>query len=361
MNFLDRYEHQLVDAARRRASAVPASTSPPRRSRRGVWLGGLAAAGLAAAAAGMLLPAGSKLSPVQQAQAQLGGGDAILHFRVNGLVPSVDGTPIASAAECRGEPQEFWVATQGALRERVRRTMVPPDPPCGDGDPYVPMADGTPMVGMVEEARSGNITLTFVPALKRAVRMKVMVASDVRPQINIAPEALTGAIVTNDHKPVDLQAQLRALLSHPGLRDEGETMQSGRKVRTFVVPEAPVDGDDPDRPKDGTVTYVVDAESFAPVTVTVRGARMSSAPGEPKKFQYVTEGLEFFEWERLPVTPANEALLEIDLPPDVTTVSGTSDEWYRDSTREERKAREAQGRVALESYLAARNPPAPGG
>lgn len=357
MSFIDRYERTLIDGARRAAAVEhappadpPAPARQPRRPRRALWAGGLLAA--AGTAAVLAIPAGSTLSPVDEARAALTPGPAILHFKVRPISqPPGGGAPPACMPT---EPSEFWQTTTAPLAVKSRSGAAADGTACDTG-PRLP--DDTELLPTMQTESSfaegaapdTGVEVHYSPDLRHAVKLTGVRTQDVGRVLDVTAP-LNGFVATDATDP---QAALRKLLAAPNLRDEGEsTDASGQKVRTFVLPEPTFDGDDAARPKDGTLTYVVDAESYAPKRVELRQATNTAAPGEPARFEVFTTGFVFDSWERLPLDDKHRRLLEIDLPAGASVVTGTPRELYQDLTREERLAREQTGKARLQAYLA---------
>lgn len=345
MSFIDRFEDELLTAATRERDR---HTARRRRWRLpAIGLGGMAAIG-AAAAAILLIPAGGRLSPVEEARAALGAADEIVHFKIDTSV-AVEG--FDQKVLCKpDEPLEVWQATGGPPRIRFRHPAQVLGDQCG---PRVRMPDGTPILGVYQTAFEGNIETTYTPELRRAVRTEY--DPDRLPFLNVSLAPDDSGFVAEGKEGQDQQAVLRQLLAAPGLRDLGVSEEGGREIRRFVLPESKFKGDDPDRPKDGTITYVVDARTFAPISVVKRFAMDVSAleqeKGKKKVFRYHLERVVFPLWERLPLDARHEPLLRIQLPPGTSVVSGTTDHWYQ-SPRPQRVKWEQEGDARLKAYEA---------
>lgn len=361
MSFIDRYERTLIDGAKRVAERPPmpasnatapadvaaAPTRPRRPARRRLWAGGLVAAA-AATAAVLAIPAGSQLSPIEEARAALTPGPAIIHLKVRSLMDPPPGMPLPPCMPV--DPTEMWQTTTAPMRRKIIGGRSPADADCPNGT----MPDDTAVTASMQvifastagEGSSGH-DVFYSPDLKHAVK------------VTGAGESLRSLDLTapdegfSSPQASDPQATLRRFLTSPDIEYVGQsTTATGSDIRTFVLPEPTLEGDDPDRPKDGTLTYVVDAETYAPKRVELRQRVNVAQPDEPAHYQEVMTGFAFDAWERLPLDAEHEKLLEIDVPPDATVVTGTPKEIYQDLTRKERLARRKAGKARLDAYLA---------
>lgn len=356
MSFIDRYEKTLLDAARRQAETGPAVRS--RRPRRAAWIGGIAIAGVAAAAGALLLPAGARLSPIEQAQAALEPGAQILHLKIL----TVPDTRWFERPRCfPTEPIEMWQATEGDVRLRVRT----PEPTAESGCPtenFLP--DDTPVAGSVDYASRPGERTSYSPTMRRAVRLTTPDGGGQPPtQLDLVAPALGFSNTSNQAS--DPQAGLRRVLGSPGVRDEGEsTDKSGRLVRTFRA-DVPIETPNQGRAyKASTVDYVVDAESFKPVRVTHRVTADISGMDEegpateedgavpPPVWKEMATTLEFPLWEYFPLDADHEHLLEIDIPADATVIESDERTFSQDLTRDERLQRAKDGKERFERWKA---------
>jgi RNA polymerase sigma factor (sigma-70 family) len=112
----------------------------------------------------------------------------------------------------------------------------------------------------------------------------------------------------------DPVADVENLLAEGELRDEGERVRNGRRVR--VLTGGSTRGDGRQIFQRTTIEYLVDAESFAPIAVT------STTRMEPSG-ESATVRAAFADYERIPLTSESARLLEIqpERPPKVTEVT----------------------------------------
>lgn len=284
---LRRYEEEL-----RRAVARDRRRATGRRRARRV---GVAAIVAAAAALGVLtaLPAGGGSLVDRAAAALREDSGTILHFEVVGRRVTADGTTV-------GWRQERWQAGKRADARQVEWTSsgAPVESAVADGVPqlYDPATD-TILVGrskaeiLPEVGQDGRQVKEGDDAAARKLRDALAKKASAlgmpvdKTQVTAGKPEPTPA--ASDAAPADdpFRAKILTLLKAGKAREDGHVAVGGRDAVRISL-----DG--------GRATYLVDAETYAPIEYAATDGGGS-----------VT--LRFPVYERLPRTPANLALLSL--------------------------------------------------
>lgn len=289
--------------------------------RRGRLRNGLAATAVVVAVglgALVALPGGERLDPVDRARAALAEDGGILHWvsqsEFVGPTETEQGLDRTKAAL----GIQFWTATTGDDRWR----MATPDPSgvrrCGVSifqtgerrDRQV-----VPLVAPNETAYGPTTSTTYSPWSRAAI---VQTLSKKLQDRWTGPPMMSPTLDARD--PRDLVRTIRVALERGQLVDRGVVQRNGRTVRKLVGTrpqqqltqprsETAIKVANPDQ-----LTYFVDADTFAPVELRVRHYGVWSRAGGYKHWKWVTNIDHFLQFERLPDTPANRELLQIDLP-----------------------------------------------
>ncbi len=257
------------DLGRAQRQAGPRIKLPARRIAIVGAAAGLAL-GLVVAALPGSDPGGGTAYAVEQTRKALDAGDAILHYTLREQDPS-----LPTGATPEPILRERWYA---ASPDRYRERLT---------------------------AAGGGASLTAEMAIARG-RQQSWQTGDAR--VLDEPQPQSGS--DNDVLINDPVVQARELLASGKIEDKGETQLNGRAVRRLVGTRSlGLPGEAPDSV---VSEYLVDAKTFIPVEirVTVSSEGRTSAPS-------VTTVQAF---ERLPRTPENEQLLELQAPAGVPTV-----------------------------------------
>ena len=303
------FQSQLEQAIRRERS---------RRSRRRVLRVALAGAAALAVVFGVLsaLP-GDEPSLVERAAAAFAvDDDAILHFEIVGRQTNPDGTVVTWSSES-------WQERSAPFARRTIETR-PEGLTCASQCPPGPIVTGLPVTISVESAGVGDSTEIYdaeadtiyvdeVPAASAQSRPKLLpgprpgtsvvtvsawrIGPDQEPQLRKERLVMStekakrlierqAAAESEPAQPVEepFRRQILRLLASDALT-AGQALADGREALRIVS-------------RDGRTTYLVDARTYDPIEL-----RTSGNGGE------VT--LTFLEYEELPRTAANEALLSL--------------------------------------------------
>jgi hypothetical protein len=264
------------------ARLEPTPSRRPRRRYALVPAAGLLAA-LIAVVAGLELR-GSSVDVVAEAREALGGSSGIVHIVVRDQHFNPDGTQVQASSlhDRRGrrigtvtDRKEIWW-TQNPTRIHTRETAR-----LRDGG-LAPI-DSDYADGVVRQLRfDGKLQSERVPPeAQRAI------------EDTDASSGLT--LPGRDPLPV-----IRRLLADGELKPAGTTKVGDRTVQRLVGSQP-----SPDAMTPGVkVEYLVDAKTYAPVQVTTRATLRDGRPAGGSKLTFIT-------YERLPLTPKNEATLRI--------------------------------------------------
>jgi hypothetical protein len=271
---------------------IEPTPEPPRRraSRRPLAAGLAAVAGFAAAVA--IIGGSSSPDVIAEASEALASEGAVVHTVLTFQQLDKSGDPVPDRRyQFSRNPKrvgystvktERWSA-QDPRRERTVSTI-----PAADGGPdgvqQLAYADG---VYRFESSWKAGVRAFHVPKRFR--------------ESTDAPPALLGS------PGADPIAEIRTFLADKRLSPAGETVVDGRTLLTLSgrVPSKKLKGgfSTPEL----RVTYLVDPESYEPV-------RMEQRPFQPKGGKLVPMPgfrIDFKTYERLPLTPANVALLKL--------------------------------------------------
>ncbi len=295
----DELEPPPVDTLLARIEESPPATEPRRGRRRGGRVAGSAAlrrralvpAIVALLAVSTVVGLGQRSSPdvVAEARAALGSSGEIIHvvsrmsYTSTG-VPELD-PPILRDEEGRplgrvSDRSERWTALD-PLRERTRYTVVPE----GGGAPH-------------------TMDITYADGIMR-VEQSWMKELQTNKLAEEKYESVRGELSPGRPGP-DPVAGVRALLAGGELTAAGEQTLDGRRVLRLVGEEAHY-GEGAGHSGSTKVEYLVDAFTFVPVRITYDDVVVDRGRTVGSLRRVVT----FEAFERLPATPANEALLRL--------------------------------------------------
>lgn len=344
------YDRHLDDFGRALSAVAPEPRPARRRLRFALATGALAAAGIAAAV--VLSPAGGRLDVVAEARAALGTPGDILNYSVQfegGMVPkdpakarsAADRARHARATQCRSGPPEVWQTTSGETRWRANW----PAAPCA-----IMLSAGHAFSGRSETAYAPGALVTYDPEGNW-----LQTETDPPASASAPPQFYDDGLIGRSHER-DPASQIRSLLTAGRLHDAGEVTVDGRRLRRFVakLPAPGTRGANPPGPP--TIEYQVDATTFAPVTLSrtfrqrtrVLGTA-THTPHQVRTFRYTAT---FLRYRHLPLTPANERLLEVHPPADVerTTLDGSKIRGFVSSLRHPNAAQRRQFREATRRH-----------
>ncbi|MBE2320889.1 hypothetical protein DVA67_033335 [Solirubrobacter sp. CPCC 204708] len=233
----------------------------PRRPRRRLLLVlALVMTVLAAIVVGLELR-GPDVDVVAEARAALGGTDAIVHVVARDERFNPDGTLVDRS----GTTSEIWSA-RDPLRLRIREANV----------------ESAYADGVITTRADGKVQTTRLDdAARRAIE-----------------DMDSSTSLTQPGR--DPLAVVRRLLDEGALRPDGTAEVGGREVRRLVGSRPAPDAMGPAV----QVEYLVDADSYAPVRLSTRATLEDGRPAGART-------LTFLEYQRLPLTRANEPLLAI--------------------------------------------------
>jgi hypothetical protein len=117
-----------------------------------------------------------------------------------------------------------------------------------------------------------------------------------------------------DNRPPDLISDIEQMLAKGELRDQGEATRGGRKVR--VLTGERVRGDGKSVWARTKIEYIVDAETFAPISATSTSTMQDSGAT-------ASTTAKFGDYERIPLTRDSARLLEIDAKPGTKVIERT--------------------------------------
>lgn len=304
----EQYLEEFGTALRRASLKHHALRSPIRRP----WLAGAVATVSAIVATVVLIaaPGGSTVNVVERASAALAvDGAQLVHYRVRLESGPAErtGTDIRitkRACPATG-PIEIWQAARP-----LRWRMVSP-PPCGPG---VVDSHGRPVSGRVERSFANGVVSEYVPeynTLDASARFPTESSASRIPLM--APGVLDG------DEPL---AAIRRMLEAGALRERGERVVDGRRVRILFASETvKLRHLSSSVSYDKVTVYEVDKQTFAPVRVSQTSASPKKAGGTlvrgkrtPLRFTGVdlraTE-MRFESYERRPLDAQGRSLLVI--------------------------------------------------
>jgi hypothetical protein len=309
----------------------------PRRRRPLLWrmaLAGIVASLLAAVTAVSLNvapPSGGgpglpKLDAVAQARAALLPPDAIAHYTV-ALSRNPEERPADPRhADCSAGPMKVWRASDPRRWRAVQ--PVSDNPACGTMD--LSQGMGPVIAPRFEVSYTEEQTAFYVPG--RDVMLVItghdkgvyddssaasMAASiqlfAIPPDRSInRKEAMAGELV--DNRPPDMISDIEEKLAAGELRDRGETTRAGRRVRVLTGETERRDGESVSSRT--RIEYVVDAETFAPVSATTTTTNTDSGATDSTTAR-------FGDYEQIPLTRGRAKLLKIDAKPGTQVIERT--------------------------------------
>ncbi|MEH3054401.1 MAG: hypothetical protein PGN13_10415 [Patulibacter minatonensis] len=331
-----------------------ATARSERRRRRGFLGAGVGAMAIAAGLGALvILPGAAKLDPVAEARAALEGADesGVLHYVVATEQLGLEDFP-GSAGSRTIPPMEVWTATSGGEAWRMR---FPADgrPARCEVEQYGTVRGrpiGPELVTPIERAQDETTSTAYSPFSRTVVTVP-------RPHVDgrHRPSPLTVTPVFGRADARDPVAMVRAALRDGDLHDAGPTVIEGRQVRKLVgrideASEAERRQREADQTRDAadekagrlldvaeqtkqaswaikarptTLTYFVDARSYAPVQLrVVRYAVWVDARGKDH-WRAIESRDHYSVYERLPDTPPNAQLLTIRPPAGTRVVHET--------------------------------------
>jgi hypothetical protein len=313
-------ERLLLEAER-------ASTVPRTRRRRTVRRLALAAAAACAAAIAVTAisidftrPGGPGIDAVAQARAAIASPGEIVHYTV-----ALSAGPGATDPDCNAGPLEVWRAANPTRWRAVQ--PVSADPDCGTVD--LSQGYGPIVAPRLEVSYAAGRTSSYVPG--RDLMLVIVDAGAPKEGERRAPSSAAGAAsiqlmsTTPRARDVEPHAIARApdpvsdverLLAKGDLRDDGERVRDGRRVR--VLSGGWTRGDGNEFHETTTIDYVVDADTFAPIAVT--STTRLELDGEVTSSSVRAS---FADYERIPLTEQSAGLLKIDpeRPPKVVELT----------------------------------------
>lgn len=337
------------------------------RRRRRALGGTCAATVLAAIGLGALVafPGGRTLDPVEAARAAVADGDGILHYVVSLQFIPPSGSTVRRAP--KRVASEVWTVTSGVPRSRV---VTPADrrPRFCSGTSYfvskprygAGIGSSPGLVTPLERSQRGKQVLNY------SVFSRAAVAQDVsgRPEDADRTFWYGEGIEFGADDARDPIAPIRSALQGGLLRDAGRSVLDRREVRRLVGRDGPSFAEaralrtapyttrgswrraqvKAGRPLVPTrYTIFVDATTFLPVEVRIdRYVLWSRADGRDH-WKWTRQISRFEGFKRLPMTAANERLLEIELP------KGTK--VYRPSVSGGYESSPGAGRAGYEAAL----------
>jgi hypothetical protein len=232
------------------------------------------------------------------------------------------------AGECNAGPLEVWRAAAPTRWRAVQ--PVSANPLCGTVD--LSQGYGPIVAPRLEVSYAAGRTSSYVPgrdlmlviddedapaegerrapsSAAGAASIQLMsTASARRKGLDSGPPAIARA--------PDPVSDVERLLAQGDLRDEGEHVRDGRRVRVFSG--AWTRGDGVRFRERSTIEYVVDADTLAPIAAT-----STSRVEEGGEVSSAAVRASFSDYERIPLTSENAMLLEIrpQRPPEVVELT----------------------------------------
>ena len=266
-----------------------------------------------------------QVSAIEQARAALAAPGAIVHYTV---ALSRDGGERLSRdprySDCNAGPLEVWRATNPTRWRAVQ--PVSDNPACGTMD--LSQGMGPVVAPRLEVSYANGLTSSYVPG-----RNVMLVINDEKAPADgerRAPSSATNAASIQlfstppvrkptrdvkqsafvDTRPPDPVSDVERLLADGELRDRGESVRDGRRVRVLTAGWKRSAGNQIFDTT--TIEYVVDAQTFAPITATSTTRREDSGAT-------ASTHATFAGYERIQLTAVSEKLLEIqpERPPKV--------------------------------------------
>jgi hypothetical protein len=326
-------------APRDHAARATRGRAGPRRRRqpllRRMALAGIVASLLAAVSAVSLdvaPPSGRgpglpKLDAVAQARAALLPPDAIAHYTVALSRNPEEGPADPRYADCNAGPMKVWRASDPRRWRAVQ--PVSDNPACGTMD--LSQGMGPVIAPRFEVSYTEEQTAFYVPG--RDVMLVITghdkgvyddssaasMAASIQlfatpPQRSIDRREAKRAAEFVDNRPPDMISDIEQKLAAGELRDQGQTTREGRRVRVLTGETERSDGKNVfSRTR---IEYVVDAETFAPVSATTTTTNTDSGATDSTTAR-------FGDYEQIPLTRDSAKLLKIDAKPGTQVIERT--------------------------------------
>jgi hypothetical protein len=336
--------HELAGPARREhAPRTSRDRAGPRRRRpllRRFALAGAVASVLAAATVvsldvappdggGAGLP---RIDAVARARAALVPPNAIAHYTVALSRDPAEGPADPRFAECNAGPLEVWRATEPTRWRAVQ--PVSDNASCGTID--LSQGLGPVTAPRFEVSYADGRTEMYVPG--RGVMLVINDENAPADGERRAPSTAAGAASIQlfatppdrrlgrgnkpprdgkpfvDNRSPDLISDIEQMLARGELRDQGEAIRQGRKVRVLTG-----DRQRGDRRRVWVRTkieYIVDAGTFAPISATSTSTMQDTGAT-------ASTTARFGAYERIPLTRDSAELLEIDARPGTRVIERT--------------------------------------
>ena len=325
----------VLSMVREHVLSEPASRPAPSRRRlpvRRLALAGALAALLALVAAvsfdigspgggGTGLP---RIDAVAQARAALLPRDAIAHYTVALSQAPVVGAADPRYADCNAGPLEVWRATDPTRWRAVQ--PVSDNPACGTLD--LSQGLGPVTAPRFEVSYANGRTEMYVPG--RDVMLVINDENAPAEGERRAPSTAAGAASIQlfaappdrrkptlrqrrafvDSRPPDLISDIEQMLARGELADRGETTRHGRRVRVLAGDQQRGDW------LRTRIEYVVDAETFAPISATSTSTMVDSGAS-------ASTIATFGDYERIALTRGSAGLLEITARPGTRVIERT--------------------------------------
>ena len=269
-----------------------------------------------------------KLDAVAQARAALLPPDAIAHYTVALSRDPEEGSADPRNADCDAGPMKVWRASDPRRWRAVQ--PVSDNPACGTMD--LSQGMGPVTAPRFEVSYTQEQTALYVPG--RDVMLVItghdkgvyddssaasMAASI---QLFATPpdrsidreEAIKRAGEFVDNRPPDMISDIEQKLAAGELRDQGESTREGRRVR--VLTGETERGDGKNVFSRTRIEYVVDAETFAPVSAATTTTNADSGATDSTTAR-------FGDYEQIPLTRDSAKLLKIDAKPGTQVIERT--------------------------------------
>ncbi|MDQ8042995.1 MAG: hypothetical protein AAGC46_03315 [Solirubrobacteraceae bacterium] len=333
--YLDTFGQRYADATRAdRDAEVPADRSPRRRVRfiPAAGVGGVIAAGVLAYVV-VASPLGDHVDAVTAASAALGQNGDIVHY----TAVIDEGTPSEGIPEhCTsiGSVSEVWQTESGPTHWHQ---VTPGRSLPADCARFALGPDGRMVTGTVEFAQHGGVTQSYFHDLRLLTTYHGTAGKP-------TGATVIGGTVGGDSR--DFVTFLRGMLRSGKMRVVGGEHEAyGRRAlsleaRSFTHKDA--DAHHPNLDMTNVTTFVVDATTFTPLHLDQTDTYVRDA-GKYKGSITNSYGMRFTNYERLPRTPENEKLL--DIQPDQPTRDRLPD---AEKTPQQRKIEEQVARYQRE-------------
>jgi hypothetical protein len=327
-----------LHAHREHAAPATRGRAGPRRRRpllRRMALAGIVASLLAAVTAISLdvaPPSGGgpglpKLDAVAQARAALLPPNAIAHYTVALSRKPEEGPADPRYTDCNAGPMKVWRASDPRRWRAVQ--PVSDNPACGTIDLSQRM--GPVIAPRFEVSYTEEQTAFYVPG--RDVMLVITghdkgmyddssaasMAASIQlfatpPDRSIDRKEAKQAAEFVGNRPPDMISDIEQKLAADELREQGETTREGRRVRVLTGETERSDGKNVfSRTR---IEYVVDAQTFAPVSATTTTTNTDSGATDSTTAR-------FGDYEQIPLTRDSAKLLKIDAKPGTQMIERT--------------------------------------